>query len=114
MRDRAGELARRGGQAAAAEQVDVVRERDQKALAARKAAPLEPEPRRELGDSRARRVGRRQRPPVLVELGIALVRERQQPEHLVEHRRLDRHRLVERQPERVEQRVERVPLFRFH
>ena len=51
---------------------------------------------------------------MLVELGVALVRERQQPEHLVEHRRLDRHGLVERQPERVEQRVERVPLLGLH
>ena len=51
---------------------------------------------------------------MLVELGVALVRERQQPEDLVEHCRLDRHRLVEGQAERVEQRVERVPLLRAH
>ena len=51
---------------------------------------------------------------MLVEPGVALVRQGQQPEHLVEDGRLDRHRLVERQPERIEQRVERVPLLRGH
>ena len=89
-------------------------EGDQEALAARIASALEPEASRELGHARAGRVGRRERPAVLVELRLALVRERQQPEHLVEHRGLDRDRLVERQPERVEQRVERVPPLGLH
>ena len=89
-------------------------ERDQEALAAWIASALEPEAGRELGHARAGRVGRRERPSVLVEPRLALVRERQQPEHLVEHRRLDRDRLVERQPERVEQRVERVPPLGLH
>ena len=66
-------------EASDAEEIDVVRERDQEALAAGVAAPLElePEPRGELGDPRSRWNGRRQWPAVLVELGFALVRQRQ-------------------------------------
>ena len=92
-----------------------MRQRDEEALAARIAAPLEPEARRELGDPRARRIGRRSGRPCWSSSASLLVRERQQPEHLVEHRRLDRHTDSSKgKPERVEQRVERVPPLRFH
>ena len=74
-RDRAG-VPRCGREAADAEQVDVVRQRDQEALAARDNRGAEAEDRGELGNSRPGRLGRRVRPPVLVELRVALVGER--------------------------------------
>src|SRR5207237_10044253 len=73
-----------------------------------------PGPRGQFGQAWARGVRRRKRPPVLVQLRGPLVGERQQPENFVELRLRDRHALVERQPERVEQRVERVPPLGLH
>src|SRR4051794_19134727 len=91
-----------------------MRQRDEEALAARIAAAFEPEPGGDLRDARARRLHRRQRSPVLVELRIALAREGQQAERLVEERVLNTHGLVEGPPERIEQRVERVTTLRRH
>ncbi len=90
-----------------------MREGDEKALAVRVGAPFS-DRCRDFGDPRAGRIRRRERPAVLVELGVALARERQQAEGLVEQRVVHAHRLVERQPERVEQRVERVAPLRLH
>ena len=116
--DPAAELARGRPRSARTEQVDVVRERHQEPLAARIAAPLHAEPlsqrSRQLGDARARRARRRKRPAVGVEPRLPLRCESQQPEHLVELLRLSRRSLVERQPERIQQRVERVPPLRLH
>src|SRR5437867_3286290 len=51
---------------------------------------------------------------MLVELCVALVREGQEPEDLIELLRRRLCALVEWQPERIEQRVERVPPLRAH
>jgi hypothetical protein len=51
---------------------------------------------------------------VSIEARVALGGKRQQPEDLVELLRLGRRALVERQPERIEQRVERVPPLGLH
>ncbi len=51
---------------------------------------------------------------MLVEHCLALGGEGEQREHLVELLRPRRRVLVERQPERVEQRVERVPPLGLH
>ena len=95
-----------------------MRERHQEPLAARIAAPLHAEPLsergRQLGDARARRAGRRERPAVGVEPRLPLRGEGQQPKGLVELIRLSRRSLVERQPERIQQRIERVPPLRLH
>src|SRR5207247_4291783 len=72
-------------QPAGSEQVDVVAQCDQEALAAWIASALS-DARGDLGDARARRVGGRERAAVLVELGVAFVREREQAERLVEER----------------------------
>ena len=116
--DPAAELAHSRPRSTRAEQVHVVRERDQEPLAAGIAAPVFAEPlperSRQLGDARPRRPLRRQRPAVVVEPGLPLRGEGQEPEHLVELLRLRGRGLVERQPERVEQRVERVPPLRLH
>ena len=89
-------------------------ERDQEALAARVAAPLRAETRGQLGDARTRRLRRGQRAVVLVDARVLLVRQGQEPEDLVEDCVVHAHRLVEREPERVEQRVERVPPLGRH
>src|SRR5262249_57398528 len=78
------------------------------------AARRGPETRGDLGHPRPGGVRGRQRTPVLVGLRVQLVREREEPEDLVERLRLNADALVERQPERVEQRVERIPPFRGH
>src|SRR5262249_26124242 len=78
------------------------------------AAALEPEPARDLGHARPRRLGRRQRPTMVVELGVLLASQREQRDDLVHLLLRDRDRLVERLPERVEQRVERVPVLWPH
>jgi len=91
-----------------------VRERDEKPLAARVIAAFEPEARGDLGDPRPRRLGGWKRPAVTVEPCLPFVREREQREHLVELRLRNPDGLVEGQPERIQQRVERVPPLRRH
>jgi hypothetical protein len=114
MDSRACELARRGPEAAATEEVDVVREGDEKPLAAGIVAALEPEACRDFRHPRPRRLVGRQRPPVPVELRLPLVSEREQGEDLVELCCGNPDGLVEGQPDRVQQRVERVPPLRLH
>jgi hypothetical protein len=95
-----------------------VRERYEKPLAARIARSLDSQPPPErscdLRDPRSRRPVGRLRTSVSVEAGVALGSEGQEPEYLVELLRLGRRALVERQPERVEQHVERVPPLGLH
>ena len=118
MHDPTGELAGSRARPTRPEQVDVVRERDEKPLAVRIATSLDSQPPPERGcdlrDPRSRRPLGRLRTSVSVEPRVALGGKRQQPEHLVELLRLGRRALVERQPERVEQRVERVPPLGLH
>src|SRR5439155_72553 len=100
--------------AADTEQVDVVCQRGEKTVAARFDTNAPADLRGDLRDARARRLLRRKGPPVLVEPCVALVRERQQAEDLVQLVGSRWGSLVERQPERVEQRVEGVAPLGLH
>src|SRR5437667_10080163 len=114
--DTGRELAESAAKAARTQQVDVVRQSNEEALAAGIAvARLAEAPAqllRQLGHARPGRLRRRLGPSVLVPLGVPLAGEREQPEDLVELLRPGGfpRAFLERQPERVEQRVERVPL----
>jgi hypothetical protein len=118
MDDPAGELEGCRARPTRPEQVDVVRERYEKPLAARIATSLDsqppPEPSCNLRHPGSRRPLGRLRTSVSVEAGVALDGQRQEPEHLVELLRLGRGVFVEREPERVEQRVERVAPLGLH
>ena len=118
MHDPTDELAGCRARPTRSEEVDVVRERDEKPLAVRIATSLDSQPPPERGcdlrHPRSRRPLGRLRTSVSVEARVALGGKRQQPEDLVELLRLGRRALVERQPERIEQRVERVPPFGLH
>jgi hypothetical protein len=97
-----------------------MRQGDEEPLAAGVSGPLDPEAAAQLlcqlRDPWARRLGGRPGARVLIELRMQFMREGQQCEDLGELLRTNelRHTLVERQAERIEERIERIPRFWLH